>query len=195
MLLKSRQKIVVDSGTFQEGSVNFIQSLWEFKDKPLKSTCWTCQHEVLKELSKRNLNRIRESGDKVEMGLGGNGLWRSRDDMCVCMLSRSSHVQFFVTPWTVACQAPPSMGFSRQEYWSGLPFPPLRDIPDPAIEPSSSMSPTLAGRFFTTSTTWEAPEVVYTGNIFSGSFPVEESWNNQIKNGNWTLSIKIIVQY
>ena len=46
-----------------------------------------------------------------------------------------SHVQLFVTPWTVAHQAPPSMGFSRQEYWSGLPFPFPGDLPDPGIEP------------------------------------------------------------
>ena len=45
-----------------------------------------------------------------------------------------SHVQLFVTPWTVACQAPPSMGFSRQEYWSGLPFPSPGGLPDPGIE-------------------------------------------------------------
>ena len=42
-----------------------------------------------------------------------------------------------VTPWTVACQAPPSVGFSRQEYWSGLPFPSPGDIPDPGIKPGS----------------------------------------------------------
>ena len=48
-----------------------------------------------------------------------------------------SHVQLFVTPRTVAYQAPPSMGFSRQEYWSGLPFPSPGDIPDPGIEPRS----------------------------------------------------------
>ena len=45
-----------------------------------------------------------------------------------------SHVLFFVTAWTVAYQAPPSMGFSRQEYWSGLPFPSPGDLPDPGIE-------------------------------------------------------------
>ena len=45
-----------------------------------------------------------------------------------------SHVQLFVTPWTVACQAPPSMGFSRQEYWSGLPFPSPGGLPDPGIK-------------------------------------------------------------
>ena len=51
-----------------------------------------------------------------------------------------SHVQLFATPWTVAHQAPPSMGFSRQEYWSGLPFPSPGDLPDPGTEPRS---PTL----------------------------------------------------
>ena len=48
-----------------------------------------------------------------------------------------SCVRLFVTPWTVAHQAPPSMGFSRQEYWSGLPFPSSGDLPDPGIEPRS----------------------------------------------------------
>ena len=49
------------------------------------------------------------------------------------------------------------MGFSRQEHWSGLPCPPPGDLPDPEIEPGSLTSPVLAGWFFTTSTTWEAP--------------------------------------
>ena len=49
-----------------------------------------------------------------------------------------SCVQLFVTPWTIAHQAPPSIGFSRQEYWSGLPFPSPGDLPDPGIEPKSS---------------------------------------------------------
>ena len=56
-------------------------------------------------------------------------------------------LRLFVTPWTVARQAPLSVGFSRQEYWSGLPFPPPGDLPDPGIEP---VSPALAGRFSTT---------------------------------------------
>ena len=51
-----------------------------------------------------------------------------------------SHVQLFATPWAVACQAPPSMGFSSQGYWGGLPFPSPGDLPDSGIEP---MSPTL----------------------------------------------------
>ena len=48
-----------------------------------------------------------------------------------------SHVRLFATPWTVAYQAPPSMEFSRQEYWSGLPFPSPGDLPDPGVKPGS----------------------------------------------------------
>ena len=59
-------------------------------------------------------------------------------------------------PWTVALPSPLSMGFSRQEYWRELPCPPPGDLPHPGIEPTSLMSPALAGRFFTTSTTWDA---------------------------------------
>ena len=54
--------------------------------------------------------------------------------LCVKSLSR---VRLFASPWTVACQAPLSMGFSRQEYWSGLPFPSPGDLPNPGIEPGS----------------------------------------------------------
>ena len=57
----------------------------------------------------------------------------------------------------VARQAPLSMGFSRQEYWSQLPFPSPEDLPDPGIGPVSLTFPVLAGRIFTTSATWEAP--------------------------------------
>ena len=54
-------------------------------------------------------------------------------------------VRLFAAQWTVACQAPLSMRFPRQEYWSGLPFPP-RDLPDPGIEPTSPVSPALTGQ-------------------------------------------------
>ena len=66
-----------------------------------------------------------------------------------------SHVQVFATPWTVARQAPLSIGFSRQECWSGVPIPPLGNLPNPGIEPASFMFPALAGGFFTTGATWE----------------------------------------
>ena len=61
-----------------------------------------------------------------------------------------SRARLFATPWTVAYQAPLSMGFSRQEYWSGLPCPSPGDLPDPGIKDTSLVSPALAGRFFTT---------------------------------------------
>ena len=61
------------------------------------------------------------------------------------------------TLWTVAHEAPLFVGFSRQEYWNGLPFPSPGDLPDPGIEPVSLTSPALAGRFFTTSATWKVP--------------------------------------
>ena len=61
----------------------------------------------------------------------------------------------FATPWTVACQAPLFMGFPRQEYWSGLPFPSPGDLPDPGIEPMSPASPAVAGRCFITAPKWD----------------------------------------
>ena len=71
------------------------------------------------------------------------------------MLSCFSCVHLCETLWTVAHQAPRSMGFSKQEYWSGLPCPPPGDLPDPKTEPASLRSPALAAGFFTISATWE----------------------------------------
>ena len=82
--------------------------------------------------------------------------------MCVCIyrmcvwvraLRRFSCVRLFATLWTTACQAPLSLGFSRLEYWNGLPFPPPGRLANPGIKPISLMSPALASRFFTTRTT------------------------------------------
>ena len=61
-----------------------------------------------------------------------------------------SHVRLFATLWTVACQAPLSIGFFKQEYKSGLLFPSSEDLPNPGIKPTFPVSPALAGRFFTT---------------------------------------------
>ena len=77
------------------------------------------------------------------------------------MLSHFSYVRLFVNPWTAACQTPLSMGFSRQEYWSGLLGPPPEDLPNPGIEPTSVVSLALEGRLFTTSATWEAALYFY----------------------------------
>ena len=73
--------------------------------------------------------------------------------MCVCVtlhMCALSCFQLFAPPWTIALQALLSMKFSKQEYWSGLPFPPPGDLPNPGIKPEFPMSPALAGRFFTT---------------------------------------------
>ena len=75
--------------------------------------------------------------------------------VCTCVyvharvLSHFSCIQFCATLWTVACQAPLSMGFSGQEDWSGLLCPPPGHLPNQGIEPASLMSPALAGGFFT----------------------------------------------
>ena len=71
--------------------------------------------------------------------------WKARVCVCVCVcvcVQLFSHVQLFATLWTVACQSLLSMGFSKQEYWSELPFPPPGDLPNPGIEPA------LAGGLF-----------------------------------------------
>ena len=69
--------------------------------------------------------------------------------MFTCVLSRFSGIWLFVTLWAVVGQIFLSMGSTRQKYWSGLPFPPLGDLPDPGIEPATLRSPSLAGKFFT----------------------------------------------
>ena len=73
------------------------------------------------------------------------------------VLSYFSCVQLSLTPWAVVCQAPLSMGFYRQEYQAGLPWPPPGDLPNPRIKPTSLTSSASAGWFFATSTTREAP--------------------------------------
>ena len=83
--------------------------------------------------------------------------------LCTKVLSASHSVaEFFLimsdsaTPWTVACQTPLSVEFSRQEYWSGLPCPPPGRLPGPGIEPLSLVSPASVAGFFTATTAWEA---------------------------------------
>ena len=78
--------------------------------------------------------------------------------MAVCVLSHVTKLRLFVTPWTVAHQAPLSMEISKQENWNGMPFPTPGDLLHQGIEQASLASPALAGRFFTTALNWEAPE-------------------------------------
>ena len=94
--------------------------------------------------------------------IAGETRWHSWDTSRGCRVWVSAMcwvVQLcplFATPLTVAHQAPLSMGFSRQEYWSGLPCSPPRDLPNSGIEPKCLMSPAPADEFFTTSATWES---------------------------------------
>ena len=82
------------------------------------------------------------------------------------------HVQLVAVSWTVAFQAPLSMGFSRQECWSGLPCPPPGDLPNPGMEPMSLVSPALGGRFLTTSATRGAPYM----NSWGVYYRKKEKW-------------------
>ena len=89
----------------------------------------------------------------------------------MCMLSCYSCVWLFAALWTAACKASLSMGFSRQKYWSGLPCPPPRDLPDPGIPTQTSLNPTCIGRWIlTTSTSWKTPNMMYF-SLFS-SWPI-----------------------
>ena len=84
--------------------------------------------------------------DEAQAGIKIVGRNINISDMQILLLSRFSRVRFLGTPQTAAYQAPPSMGFFRQEYWNGLPFPFPGDLPDPGIEPGS---PTLQADVFT----------------------------------------------
>ena len=95
-----------------------------------------------------------------------------------------SHVQLFVAPWTIAPQAPLSMGFPRQKYWSGLPFPSPRDLPDLGIKP---MPPALAGRFFTNEPPGEPPRKY---NSAERVYPNMEGWINTAKQDIIMLTTK-----
>ena len=103
--------------------------------------------------------------------------WNSEEPTKLLMsgvLNHFSCVWFFVTLWMVAHQAPLSMGFSRQEYWSGLPCPPSRDVPNLGIKSVSLTSPALAGGFFAASATWEAHPCV---KLSSSGQPAQPFWN------------------
>ena len=93
-----------------------------------------------------------------------------------CVQSHFSCVWLCMTLWTVACQAPLSKRFSRQEYWSGLPFPSPGDLPDPESQLTSVESAALTGGFFTTRATWS------TLNLNGLNKSVKRPWQNRLKN-------------
>ena len=89
-------------------------------------------------------------------------------------ISRFSHAQLCATPWTVAIQAPLSMGFSRQEYWSVFPCPTPGDLPDPGIKLAALMSPALAGGFFTTEPSGKQSDSIFSFGLFK--MPLYSFW-------------------
>ena len=104
------------------------------------------------------------------------------------MLRHFSCFWLFSTPWTVACQAPLSMGFSRQEYWSGLPSPPPGDLPDPGIDLASLTSAALVGGLFTASTVvymnWlpiQGQVVTWKGERLSLTYAALDTWSHHLR--------------
>ena len=96
-----------------------------------------------------NVSQLKGNGDKNSFCKVPSTLQSRNMFTSLLLFGRSVVSDSFVTPWSVAHQAPLSMGFPRQEYCSGLPFPPPGDLLDPEIKPSSLRSPALADGFFT----------------------------------------------
>ena len=121
----------------------------------LTSDCLWCAQHCVCSCAKYNLQFIWKRQDWGRWHLIFPVIYSC---VCVCMLNHFSSVWLCATLWTVACQTPLSMGFCRQKYWSGLLCSPPEDLPNPRIEPVSLTSNLhWQDRFFTTSTTWEAP--------------------------------------
>ena len=115
---------------------------------------WTARRSnqwILKEMNpESSLERLML---KPKLQSFGHLMWRA----VRCVLSCFNHVWLHVIPWTVAHKVSLSIGFSKQEYWSGFPFPSPGNLPDSGIKPVSLTSPALAGRYLITSTTWGDP--------------------------------------
>ena len=105
--------------------------------------------------------------------------WSRSQGLCVHVcLSRFSHVRLFSIPWTAVPQAPLSMGFSRQEYCSGLRYPPPGDFPDPGLERVPPVAPALADVFFTSSATWDAPQDLCWFSVPEDMFSIGSSFGD-----------------
>ena len=137
-----------------------LKSKSEWQQHPLCFTITKCSHSVSRLTAMHSSRHLPDSPWREnESPCKPLGLTRCLEHGACCMLCRFSCVWLSATPWTAAaCQAPLSMGFSKQEHWRGWPSPLPRGLSNPGIEPTSLMSPALAGRFFTTSTTWKTLE-------------------------------------
>ena len=102
-----------------------------------------------------------------------------------------SHVRLFAAPWTIiACQAPTSMGFSRQKYWNGLPLPTPEDLLHPGVESTSLTSPPLAAGFFTTRATWKA-QIIPGWLVKKKLMVFPQGANHVYKCISWSLKVKV----
>ena len=116
---------------------------------PPNQNAWLqLEQQIIHNASSSWMGQGHNRSHEWKSGQGCTWIW-SHTSFTSCMLSHSRCVWLFVTLWTVASQAPLSMGFSRQENCRGLPFPPPGDLPDPGIKPASLVSPALAGSSFT----------------------------------------------
>ena len=130
-------------------------------DKSLSQLLWLISSSCLNTFHSSSLGEqaLRSQLFLLHLFVGPSTLFSGcLYSLLLLRLSHFSSDRLFVTVWTVARQAPLSMGFSRQEYWSGLPRPPPADLPDPGIKPPSLTSRALAGGFFTTIIT---PKLTY----------------------------------
>ena len=138
---------------------SIIESMDKFKQTPgdiegqeslVCCSPWGCKEvDTTKQLNNNNKKSTSFLDPTYFWGLAC--FEENLESICACQVV--SVLSDSLILWTVAHQAPLSMGFSRQEYWSGLPCPPPVDLPDPGMEPKSLTAPALAGRFFTTNTT------------------------------------------
>ena len=138
--------------SFQEGATC---SRWQSHCPGTQFSGWAPGGEFQRQI---RLVGPQEARDPVTLIWGGGGLahdrhlwrsalWSSKEWLCLpsraCALSCFGRVRLFATPWNVAHRAPLSIEFSKQEYWSGLPFPSPGDLPDPGLKPTSPAIPAL----------------------------------------------------
>ena len=126
---------------------------------------------------------VHQSLNSQELELLEENAGGGLHDVGVWVLSRFSNFRLSAIPWTIACQAPLSVGFFRQEYWNGLPCPLPGDLPDPELKPLSLTSPELAGGFFTT---WEALIILYVAIISFMDMTPKAQATEKKKQINWT---------
>ena len=139
---RKRKDLVRITGTvvFSQGKRHFVDT-WKMSKRQLTGEG---SREELVDLEQVRVKHLARSS--WTWGERWKVVWEL-NNCCCCLVAQLCLT--LCNPWTAACQVPLPMGFSRKECWSGLPFPPPGELPDPGVEPTLPVSPTLAGRFFT----------------------------------------------